>query len=119
MAWSLFLAGVIFEAWVALGASVRYIRIEHTPPFFSPNAVTVSAGTPIRWENNTGEAHTIIADECIRGSRCRFDSGIIRPFDMYQLLPLPPGRYSYHCGLHPFMRGTITVTPPKKSTADI
>ena len=119
VACGLFIAGVMLEGWVALGASVRYIRIEHRAPYFSPNSVTVRAGTPIRWENNTGEAHTIIADECVRGSRCRFDSGIIRPFGTYHLLPLPPGRYRYHCGLHPFMRGIITVAPPKKRSADI
>ena len=117
---SIFLAGILLESWIAFaGSSVHQIRIEHVAPYFSPNSVTVSAGTLIRWENDTGEAHTIIADECVRGSRCRFDSGIIRPHERYDLLALPPGRYTYHCGLHPFMRGTITVVQPQRNTLDI
>ena len=118
--WCFLLAGFMVEGGMATAiSSVQSIRIEHVAPYFSPNSVTVRAGAMIRWENETGEIHTIIDDECVRGSPCRFDSGMIRPHGTFDLPPLPPGHYAYHCGLHPFMRGTITVVQPKTRRLDI
>jgi plastocyanin len=117
------LLALILQGWMPVAAtSVHQIRIEHRAPFFLPNAVSVVSGTIVRWVNETNEIHTIIADECSRGSSCRLNSGVIKPHDSYDLSRLPPGRYTYHCGLHPFMRGMITVLPsktPKSKSADI
>lgn len=114
---SLLMLGVILmlhQGWFALAAtSVHQIRIEQLPPFFSPNSMSVVSGTTIRWVNVTNEIHTIIADECSTGSTCRLNSGVIKPHASYDLSRLPPGRYAYHCGLHPFMRGMIAVLRPK------
>ena len=99
--------------------SVRQIRIEHRAPFFSPNVVSVHSGTTIRWVNETNEIHTIIADECSMSASCRLNSGVIKPHDSYDLSQLSHGRYAYHCGLHPFMRGTITVLAPREKSAVI
>ncbi|MGE0472666.1 MAG: hypothetical protein AB7P17_03420 [Nitrospirales bacterium] len=38
-----------------------------------------------------------------------FDSGTISPGGSYQLPVLPPGRYPYHCTLHPIMRGVLEI----------
>lgn len=118
--WCLLLAGFLVQAGMAPAtSSVHHIRIEQVAPYFSPNSITVSTGAMIRWQNETGEAHTILADDCVRGSRCRFDSGMIMPHGTFDLLTLPPGHYTYHCGLHPFMRGTITVLEMKTGTLEI
>lgn len=114
--------GLIFQGWMAAAATqVHQIRIEQIAPFFSPNSVTVFQGTTIRWVNGTNEIHTIISDECSRSSSCRLNSGVIKPYDSYDLSRLAPGRYTYHCGLHPFMRGTITILSQKRRSrsADI
>ena len=114
------LMSLTLQGWVVLATpAVQQIRIEHLAPFFSPNSLTVVPGTTVRWMNDTNEAHTVIADECLGNSSCQFQSGLVQPHASYDLSRLPSGRHSYHCGLHPFMRGTITVLPPKSRRADI
>ncbi len=86
------------------------ITIEDGAPYFLPASATVSTGTPIRWINPTPTEHTITHDECVSDGPCAFDSGMMRPSDQYTLPGLPPGRYAYHCRIHPIMRGTLTVS---------
>ena len=95
------------------------IHIQTEPPFFSPNSLAVTSGTSLIWKNYTHEAHSIVSDDCGRLSGCSFDSGIIRPEERFSLPFLQPGRYPYHCGLHPFMRGLRTVTPATSPSTDI
>ncbi len=104
-----------------LGASSsRNIEIYTKPPFFSPNQLTISVGTPITWKNRTQEPHTIVSDDCRFGNQCSFDSGFLGPNARYSLPRLKPGRYPYHCGIHPFMRGLLTIHPPSSfSSSDI
>jgi plastocyanin len=102
----------------SLQAGPFSITIQPEPPFFSPNSLTISAGTPLTWNNFTQEPHSIVADDCTRLSGCSFDSGVLGPNEHFTLPHLPPGRYPYHCGLHPFMRGLLTVhAPPPSSPA--
>ncbi len=97
-----------------LGAvSSQDIDIYAQPPFFSPNQLTITLGTPLTWKNRTHEPHTIVSDDCRVGSSCSFDSGFLGPNAHYTLPQLTPGRYPYHCGIHPFMRGLLTIHPPQ------
>lgn len=104
-----------------LGASSsRDIHIDPQPPFFSPNQLTISPGTPLTWKNHTQEPHTIVSDDCRSRTTCSFDSGFLRPNARFTLPPLKPGRYPYHCGIHPFMRGILTIHPLQSfSSSDI
>ncbi len=102
-----------------LWAITSSIHIQAEPPFFSPNSLTVISGTSLNWKNFTHEAHSIVSDDCVRFSGCSFDSGVIRPDEGYSLPFLNPGRYPYHCGLHPFMRGLLTVHPASSPSSDI
>ena len=86
------------------------ITIENAAPYFSPPAATVATGTPIRWDNPTPTEHTITHDGCVADGPCAFDSDTMLPNARYTVPSLPPGRYSYHCRVHPIMRGTLTVT---------
>lgn len=95
------------------------IHIQAEPPFFSPNNLAVTLGTSLTWKNYTHEAHSIVSDDCVRLSGCSFDSGVLRPDEGYSLPFLNPGRYPYHCGLHPFMRGLLTVYPAPAPSSDI
>jgi plastocyanin len=100
--------------------SSQNIIIETQPPFFSPNQLTISVGAPLTWKNRTHEPHTIVSDDCRFGNHCSFDSGFIGPNARFSLPPLKPGRYPYHCGIHPFMRGLLTIHPPQSfSSSDI
>lgn len=91
------------------GAASSHIHIQTEPPFFSPNQLTISSNTSLTWNNQTSEAHSILADNCRSRTVCSFDSGVILPAQQFVLSQLAPGHYPYHCGLHPFMRGLIII----------
>ena len=89
------------------------IKMEHWPPYYYPNEAVVWAGVPIQWINATASPHTVQHDACGTDKPCMFDSGKIPPTQTYTLPGLPPGRYPYHCQLHPIMGGTLIVEDPE------
>ena len=101
---------VLFTSLAFSGPFPFHIQIEAWSPYFLPKAAFVRAGTPVRWENPTATRHTITHDGCVNGGPCAFDSGVIPPSGVYDLAGLAPGRYAYHCTLHPIMRGVLVVT---------
>ena len=86
---------------------------------FNPNPQTVSVadGGVVSWYNDDevaaggqyggseGTIHNIVSDDF------SFTSGNIVPGGRFQQTFQAPGDHGYHCGIHPTMRGTITVTP--------
>jgi plastocyanin len=44
---------------------------------------------------------------------CAFQSLAVPPNASFMIAPLLPGRYTYHCELHPIMRGILIVLPPQ------
>ncbi len=87
------------------------ITIEDGAPYFDPISATVISGNPIRWDNPTPTHHTVTHNGCVEdGSPCFFDSGTIPPGEQFTIPGLPPGRYVYHCRIHPILRGVLTVT---------
>jgi plastocyanin len=109
------LAGLTLSLFIAwpIEATLPHISIviDSGSPYFVPKSATVSAGTPIRWENPTPTEHTITHMGCLEdGESCAFDSGIVLPNDTFSLPGLAPGRYPYLCRVHPIMRGIVTVT---------
>ena len=78
-------------------------------PFYSPTVATISNGQTIQWSNRSHVPHTITHDGCIRRGACAFESGPVHPGKRFMVTHLKPGTYSYHCSIHPFMRGKIVV----------
>jgi len=70
---------------------------------FAPTAVTVAAGTTVKWKNLDGEPHTVRA---IDGS---FKSDALDQDDSFTFKFDKPGTYRYVCSIHPQMVGTIVV----------
>jgi plastocyanin len=85
------------------------ITIESGAPYFLPAEITVRTGARLQWKNPTPAYHTITHDACVMAEPCLFDSGSIAPDKSYTLQGLTPGRYPYHCRLHPIMRGIVKV----------
>ena len=56
------------------------------------------------WTNDSVEGHTVVIDGDIESS------GLIAPGAAYALLFDKPGTYTYACGPHPAMTGTIVVS---------
>ena len=103
--------GILLIASLGMAApSVLHIQIEGFSPYYFPKTAEVSVGTPVFWDNPTSSHHTITHDGCKTGGFCVFDSGSIAPNGKFGLYHLPPGRYTYHCSLHPIMQGTLVVT---------
>ena len=107
------LVGVIVTwlVWPTTAASPStQIIIEDGAPYFDPISATVASGNPIRWDNPTPTHHTVTHDGCVDDrSSCSFDSGTIPPGEQFTIASLPPGRYVYHCRIHPILRGVLTV----------
>lgn len=88
------------------------IAFETTSPYYQPQIAVVPAGTPVRWVNATGSPHSVRHDGCLTDESCAFQSIAVPPDSSFLIAPLPPGRYGYHCELHPIMRGTLVVVDP-------
>ncbi|MGC2571026.1 MAG: PQQ-binding-like beta-propeller repeat protein [Candidatus Nitrosopolaris sp.] len=71
--------------------------------YYQPKEVTISNNTSVTWVNQDSALHTATADN---GS---FDTGII-PIDAHAtVLIIGSSKLDYHCTIHPWMQGTITV----------
>jgi plastocyanin len=71
---------------------------------FAPRTLTVRHGGPIRVTNRGGMAHTLTAD-----TGRSFDSGTVAPGGSATIRVAKAGRFSYHCTIHPFMKGQIVA----------
>lgn len=87
------------------------IMMEDGSPYYIPIAPTVVSNTPIQWNNPTPTHHTVTHSGCVddEGS-CFFDSGAVSPGSSFSVPGLPAGHYTYHCRIHPIMRGRLVVT---------
>jgi plastocyanin len=70
---------------------------------FDPAEVTVPAGSTVVWVNQGEQDHTVTADDQ------SFDSGYKKKGATFERAFARPGRYSYHCAPHPWMKGTVVV----------
>ena len=71
---------------------------------FSPQAVSVSTGGTVTWQNNQmGVMHTVTADD---GS---FDAGILSSGQTFVMTFSTAGTIKYHCDIHPSMHGSVQV----------
>jgi plastocyanin len=85
------------------------IIFETSAPYYEPQLALVSAGSPVRWVNPTASPHSVRHDDCLTNDTCAFQSIAVPPDSSFSIAPLPPGRYGYHCELHPIMRGVLIV----------
>src|SRR4051812_32228934 len=65
---------------------------------FNPAALTVPAGTTVRWINKDAVPHTVTSDQSL------FDSGNMNPNAVFEYKFNNAGTYNYHCNYHlPYM----------------
>jgi plastocyanin len=72
---------------------------------FSPAMITVAVGTTVTWSNSDQDRHTVTA------SGGAFKSPTLNTGDTFRFTFTKAGRYEYLCTIHPFMTGTVVVTP--------
>jgi len=68
---------------------------------FNPTSYSVPVGTTVTWVNNDTVAHSIKSTS--------FNSDNLNPGQSYSFTFSASGTYSYSCGIHPTMQGSITV----------
>lgn len=62
---------------------------------FSPNTLTIPAGSKVIWTNKDAPAHTVTSD-----SGTALDSPLLKTGDTYEMVFNQPGTYAYHCEPH-------------------
>ena len=78
---------------------------------FSPQTLTIKAGTKVTWVNGDDIPHTVASTT--QGLRSKaLDTG-----DSFSFTFTTPGTYKYFCGLHPHMTGSIVVEGATGSNA--
>jgi plastocyanin len=70
---------------------------------YSPDELSVVAGTTVTWMNRDSESHTSTSD--VAG----WNSGVVAPGGQFSVAFQTPGTFSYHCAIHPGMVGTVVV----------
>lgn len=71
---------------------------------FDPPTMSVSAGQSVTWTNADPVDHTVTGDSGTWASDPLASGGA------YSMTFSQPGTYTYHCAIHPFMKGTVVVT---------
>ena len=79
--------------------------------YFSPANIIVEPGTTVTWVNRGRHPHTVTS---LDG---QFDSGVLNPGDSFLTTVEGSGTLTYHCTLHPEVKGSITVASPAPGDA--
>ena len=87
----------------ASGAAASTAEITMPGKFFAPNDLDVLVATTVTWRNTDQSTHTVTEDEDV------FDSGHIRPGGEFTREFAKTGRFEFHCTIHRFMRGSVSV----------
>ncbi|HEY9619321.1 MAG TPA: cupredoxin domain-containing protein [Crinalium sp.] len=72
---------------------------------FEPASVTITKGETVQFINLDEEPHTATSTDGI------FNSRALDTNERWNYTATQPGTFAYICSIHPFMKGTITVTP--------
>ena len=99
------LVGLVAGAavWAAPTQPGMEVKIDNFT--FTPQQITVKAGTTVTWTNEDDIPHTVSA------TGKEFKSKVLDTDDKFSFTFATPGRFEYFCSLHPHMTGTIVVEP--------
>ena len=78
---------------------------------FTPQHITVKAGTTVTWINEDDVPHTVAS------SSKAFKSKALDTADKFSFTFTTPGTYDYFCSLHPHMTGAVVVEAASGSNA--
>jgi plastocyanin len=70
---------------------------------FTPTTLSVSAGTTVTWKFDDSTQHTVAANDN------SFTSAALASGQTFTHTFAAAGTVAYHCSIHPFMTGTISV----------
>jgi len=70
---------------------------------FEPADVAIQPGDTVMWVNRGNTPHTVTSDDGL------FDSEVLNPGESFMFTFPEAGTFSYHCEIHPFMTGSVSV----------
>jgi plastocyanin len=80
---------------------IKHYNYSHSA--FSPDTITVPAGTKVTWINRDSSNHTVTS------TKGDFESGNIKPGESYSYTFKEAGGYNYYCKIHRYMKGFVIV----------
>lgn len=103
------LVGALLGGWVGIATTVAassnaattQVKIDNYT--FKPATISVPVGTTVVWKNLDDEPHTVTE------INKNFNSKGMAMGDTWSYRFTKPGKYTYYCTVHPFMKGTVTV----------
>jgi len=99
----LFFAGFAAAGLAAAESGADEVTIDNFT--FTPQTLTVKAGTTVRWINHDDIPHTVLSqDRKVKSAALDTDDAFSYKFDV-------AGTYAYFCSVHPKMTGTVVVKP--------
>ena len=84
---------------------------EETNECYIPASVSVNPGDTVTWSNDDTAAHTVTSGSAADGPDGIFDSSLFMAGTTYEHTFDTLGEYPYFCMVHPWMVGTVLVTP--------
>ena len=92
-----------YRAWATGDTAPAGTEVKIDNFSFTPQAITVKAGTTITWTNRDDIPHTVVSDEQL------FKSKTLDTDDKFSTTLTKPGTYSYFCSIHSKMTGKVIV----------
>jgi plastocyanin len=84
---------------------------------FRPQTINITTGTDVVWTfltngTDSGDFHTVTANNQTQAGGGVFQSPNMHPGQTFSFTFYSPGKYPYHCSVHPSMIGLVNVTGP-------
>ena len=76
---------------------------------FSPAKLTIKKGGQVTWINQDEVKHNVVADDEANSGGLPGDADLLAKGESYSHTFDAVGTFTYHCGPHPDMKGTIEV----------
>ena len=104
MKWRVAAVAIVAAAiGAAAGSAAPTADVTMPGKFYAPSRLDVLVGTTVTWQNVDRSTHTVTEDDDA------FDSGDIRPGQTFTMTFEKSGTYDFHCTIHRFMRGSVSV----------
>lgn len=97
------------QAAPAVGVTHVFIRA-HSGDVYGPGTIQVVHGTVVTWTNQDTDMHSVVLSYDVTATSDLWTSGAIATGQSASYTFTTPGRYVYHCSLHPGMAGIVIVT---------
>ena len=76
---------------------------------YTPSTVNIEPGDTVTWVNDSDSVHSVTSGNTVDGLDGLYDSSLLKPGKSFSHTFTADGQYSYHCMLHPWAVGYVSV----------